>query len=99
MMRNTVMAVALAAASLLIAEIAAAQAYPRPIRDAYMASCIREGGTYTTCQCVLLQVETQIPLDKFVKMRETVQAGGDADQAVLAQYDKIVAGCIQRARQ
>jgi hypothetical protein len=98
-MRNTVTAVALAAASLFIAGAAAAQAYPREIRDAYMASCIREGGTYTTCQCSLLQVETQIPLDQFVKMRQTVQAGGEPDQTVLQTYDGIVRGCIQRARQ
>ena len=75
---------------------AAAQTYDRTFRDDFMKSCIAEGGTYTICQCSMLQIESQIPAAQFLRMRQAVRSGGKADKATMERYDKIIAGCVAR---
>ena len=73
--------------------------YGKPVRDSFMRECITsETGSYTTCQCMLLQFEEQIPLQVFTKMRKTVQAGGEANPNVLKRYERIVMQCFEREK-
>ncbi|MFQ5955441.1 MAG: hypothetical protein ACE5JZ_10295 [Kiloniellales bacterium] len=90
---------ALAAAALMVAAALAAEGYDKEFRNHFIRTCITGGGTYTACQCTLLQIESQIKFDAFTQMRTAVRGGGQADQATLDLYEKIVTDCVAREQQ
>ncbi len=98
-MRQLVLRAVLTTSLLFVADLAAAQQYDKKFRDDFMQSCIKEGATYTVCQCAMLQIEAQIKLEEFIKMRDDVQAGKPADKGVLDRYDKIFDECVEREKQ
>ena len=62
--------------------------YPDQVRNNYMTSCTRSGGTQEQCRCTLEAVEAKYNLDEFTQLEQDIAKGQRFEELT-----SIVTGC------
>ena len=64
-------------------------AYPKSVRDNFIASCTDNGATKDQCRCMLDALEDKLTLNEFISLE--ARAGSDAESA---EVEAIVVKCL-----